>query len=105
MRYRAPTLTWGRIHIRTLHVISPRRTPSRRRLVKITRRGACRSPLGVVRPDAAHVLADLLDEAHLGLRLVRNGIDVRVLDRASSLVRTRFPQRLAEEPAVRILEH
>src|SRR5439155_19087598 len=33
MRYRAPTFTWGRIHIRMLQVISPRRTPSRRRLV------------------------------------------------------------------------
>src|ERR1700682_5044619 len=33
MRYRAPTLTWGRAQIRTLQVISPRRTPSRSRLV------------------------------------------------------------------------
>src|SRR5437867_7697265 len=37
IRYRAPTLTWGRVHIRTLQVISPRRIPSRKRLVKTTR--------------------------------------------------------------------
>jgi len=34
MRYRPPTLTWGRFQMRTLQVISPRRTRSRRRLVK-----------------------------------------------------------------------
>jgi hypothetical protein len=34
MGYRLPTVTWGRIHIRTLQVISPRRTPSRNRLAK-----------------------------------------------------------------------
>src|ERR1017187_3841703 len=38
IRYRLPTLTWGRVHIRTLQVISPRRTPSRRRLANTMRR-------------------------------------------------------------------
>jgi len=38
MRYRAPTLTWGRIQIRTLQVISPRRIPSRSRLVNVIKR-------------------------------------------------------------------
>src|SRR6266404_4873029 len=33
MRYRLPTVTWGYFHIRTLQVISPLRTLSRRRLV------------------------------------------------------------------------
>src|ERR1039458_1433354 len=37
IRYRLPTLTWGRVHILTLQVISPRRTPSRRRLAKTMR--------------------------------------------------------------------
>jgi hypothetical protein len=32
-------LTWGRVQIRTLQVISPLRTPSRRRLVNIMLRG------------------------------------------------------------------
>ena len=36
--YRVPTLTWGRVHIRTLQVISPSRTPSRRRLLNTMRR-------------------------------------------------------------------
>jgi hypothetical protein len=35
MRYRPPTLTCGRVQIRTLQVISPRRTPSRSRLVNV----------------------------------------------------------------------
>src|ERR1700692_4153791 len=38
MRYLAPTLTWGRVQIRTLQVISPRRTPSRSRLVNVMKR-------------------------------------------------------------------
>jgi hypothetical protein len=38
IRYRAPILTWGRVHIRTLQVISPRRTPSRSRLVNTMKR-------------------------------------------------------------------
>jgi hypothetical protein len=38
IRYLAPTLTWGRVQIRTLQVISPRRTPSRRRLVNVMNR-------------------------------------------------------------------
>src|SRR5262245_36686241 len=33
--YRPPTFTWGRIHIRTLHVISPLRTPARKSLVRV----------------------------------------------------------------------
>jgi hypothetical protein len=31
-----PTFTWGRVQMRTLQVISPRLTPSRRRFVKVT---------------------------------------------------------------------
>ena len=38
IRYRAPTLTRGLIHIRTLQVISPRRIPSRSRLVNVMKR-------------------------------------------------------------------
>ncbi len=38
MRYREPTLTCGLFQIRTLQVISPRRTPSRRRLVNTMER-------------------------------------------------------------------
>src|SRR6267142_3319676 len=38
IRYRAPTLTWGRVQFRTLQVISPRRTPSRSRLVNVMMR-------------------------------------------------------------------
>src|SRR5260221_10184922 len=37
--YRAPTLTCGYFHIRTLQVISPRRTPSRKRFVNTMGRG------------------------------------------------------------------
>jgi hypothetical protein len=33
IRYREPTLMWGQVQIRTLQVISPLRTRSRRRLV------------------------------------------------------------------------
>jgi hypothetical protein len=35
IRYRPPTLTCGRVQMRTLQVMSPRRTPSRKRLVNV----------------------------------------------------------------------
>ena|SRR6266550_3415460 len=38
IRYRAPTLTRGRIQIRTLQVISPQCIPSRSRLVNVKKR-------------------------------------------------------------------
>ncbi len=47
IRYRAPTFTCGRVHIRTLHVISPRRTPSRRRLVNIMPKGLLQASVRV----------------------------------------------------------
>src|SRR5262245_27547809 len=42
--YRPPTVTCGRIQMRTLQVISPRRTPSRSRFVKSIRGPPPRSP-------------------------------------------------------------
>src|SRR5262249_2702330 len=46
IRYRPPTFTCGRVQMRTLQVISPRRTPSRKRLVNvIASLSACPSTL------------------------------------------------------------
>ena len=52
MLYRPPTLTCGRVQIRTLQVISPRRTPSRRRFANIM--------LGVYRGATCSIYANNL---------------------------------------------
>src|SRR5260370_2703648 len=85
MRYRVPTLTWGRVHIRTLQVISPRRTPSRSRFANTMKRSYKElliSPLnGVVAAvrltrqfeNPADVSKQLLPHTHTPLGLTQLG--------------------------------